>query len=835
MKISKINISFFLIVFVLWISQLAVYAQSENALSVAEGYVYDDKTNEPLPFVNIHFQNTTIGTSSDLDGKYKIKARHHDDTLIFSMIGYHKVKVYVEHGKKYRLIIRLEEESQTLSEIIITPGENPAHPILRNILENKSKNNPVKFKRFNCRTYTSINASIANVTQENLRFVIPPALFKTLPVTIDSAGIPKLPIYLSEKISLNFIEKDKNIRQMQRLYTNTEALMGFDKIDTKGYTNSLSAELNFYNNYLDLFSQKFISPLANNGLAFYRYYLEDSTFSDGHTYYHIKYVPRNDKDLAFDGNFIVVKDLWAITYIVGTLPKIANINYLNTFKVSYTFDFVNDTTLFFKSNTLESSFHYLKQKDESNKAIILVDKVTLYSDILLGDDAHPLEEETLLEARTMEVSKVDSIFQEYRNMTELDSFEIAATTIDSTKNIPWVKNLDKITNMFITGYYNIGKIDLGPYLGTFKYNSIEGNRIGFGMRTSEHFNPHYSFGGSLGYGFKDMEVKYSVFGEYKLNTKNRIIIGGSMIKDLYLFGVFSHINLIKENMQSTGEDSFIATLFKRIQSNRRAMLYRYNIYLEKEWRQGLMTKLSYEYHELRQGVYVPFIHNGEPVDYIYNNSLSFRIRFSWEENMTDIFLRRYYLNTNYPIINIVGTAGTYTVGGDNGEYFKLHLTLKHKLAIGFTRLYYVFEAGRIFGSVPFPLLNIVRGNDTYGNSRYRFNLLNNATAALDTYASIMLEHHFNGFIMNKIPLVRVLNVRTVISAKYFIGSLSNKHQDVLVYPWDMYVPGNHYLELGVGLENIFQLIRIEAIWRPVPEVYPGMPKYGIRVRMELSM
>ena len=812
-----------------------MHAQADKGASVVEGYVIDDKTGEPLPFVNVYFQNTSIGTSTDFDGKYKIRARNHNDTLVFSMIGFHEMKAYVKPGKKYRLIIKLKEDSQTLSEVVITPDENPAHIILRNIIKNKSKNNPEKFNKFNCQTYTLLNASFANVTKENLKFLLPGIFAKTLPITTDSLGRPMLPFYLSEKISDNYINKKENISQTIRVYKNVKAIVGLDDMDMEGYDNSLSIEMNFYKNFVELLGNKFISPLATNGLAFYKYYLEDSTLTNGQTYYRIKFVARNKKDLAFSGHFVVVKNLWAITSIEATLPKSANINYINSFKVGFDFDFINDSTLFFKSNTIKGTFHYFKIKNEAKNAMIEVDKTTYYSNIALGDNAKPLSDSLQANALDIDTKQADSSFAYYRDMRNVESFENTSQIIDSTNNIWWVKGAEKLTNMFMTGYFNVGKVDLGPYLGTFSKNDIEGVSLNLGMRTSETFSPYYSVGGGIGYGFKDKEYKYSLFGEYKFKTKHRTIIGAGFVKNLYLFGVYSHINLIKENMITTGEDSFIAAVLKRLRNDRRAMLYRYNIYLEKEWHKGFMTKLEYEYDELREGLYVPFIHNDQRVNYIYNSALSLRLRFSWKEKLMDINLRRYYLSTFAPVINVVVTPGIYTVAGENGKYTKLHLTLKHKLPVGFMRFNYVVEAGFVFGKIPFPLLEIVRGNDTYGYSKYRFNLLNNATAALDRYASIMAEHHFNGLITNKIPLIRALNVRTVMSAKYFFGSLSNKHQEVLEYPWDMDVPGNHYLELGVGLENILQMLRVEAVWRVTPTDYPDMPNFGIRIGTDFGM
>ena len=833
MKITYRHIIYLIFTTLFLVTSVGMNAQEENGATKVEGYIIDDATGEPLPFVNIYFKNTSIGTTSNLDGKYKIKARNHSDTLVFSMMGYHQTKVYVNKGKKYRLIIRLKEDTQTLDEVVITPTENPAHIILRNIIKNKSKNNPEKFTQFNCQTYTILDATLTNATEQTLKLIIPKPLIRTLPVITDSLNRKILPFYLSEKLADNYIDQIKDTTQTIVKAKRVKGIAGLEGLDIEGYDNSLSAEMNFYNNYVDLFGHNFISPLAKNGLVLYKYYLEDSTFSDGRTYYKIKFVPRNNKDLAFTGHFIVVKGLWAITTIDATLPKSANINYINRFKIKFDFDFINDSTLFFKSNHLEASFHYFKIKDESKKAMIEVSKTTEYSNILLGKDAHMLADTST--TVQPQVPHEDSNFIAYRGKSANAVIKKTSTTIDSTNNLWWMKAAGKIADMFISGYFNVGKIDIGPYLGTFSVNKIEGKRVNLGLRTSENFNPYYSLGGSLGYGFKDKEWKYSVYGQYKFKTKYRTILGGGYIKDLFLFGGYSHIKLIKENMLVSGEDSFIASIFKRTSSERRSMLYRINFYIEKEWRRGFMTKLSYNYDEIRQGLFVPFEHNGKLVNYIYHNALDLRVRFSWKEKVTDRFLRRYYLTTFYPIINIVGTFGHYSVAGDQENYYKIHLTVKHLVPIGFMRLRYVFEAGYIIGEVPFPLLEFIRGNDTYGDSKYRFNLLDNATVAVDRYASIMAEHHFNGMVMNKIPLVNKLDIRFVISAKYFLGDLSDRHQNVLKYPWEMHVPGRHYLELGAGFENIFKLFRIEGIWRPLPKEYPIMPKYGIRLRFEFIM
>jgi hypothetical protein len=812
--------------------QTAGYSQKERGMTKVEGYVFDAKTGEPLPFVNIFFKNTVTGTTSGYDGYYKIKASKHNDTLIFSMIGYKEAKVFVEKGKKYRLIIKLKEDAQTLNEVVITPTENPAHVILRKIIKNKKKNNPEKFRRFNCRTYTVLSAKLTNVSNEKTKTVLPSSLLKSLPVVTDSSGRESIPVFFSEKVADNFIDRDENISQTVVLKKNIKAVLGFDNLDIEGYQNSLSTEMNFYNNNIEMFGKTFISPISIRGLAFYKYYLEDSTTVNGRKYYHIKFVPKNKKELAFKGNFTVVKDLWALTGIEAELPKTANINYLNTLKVVYEFDFINDTALFFKRNSLVGTFNYFKVKNEKSKTMIEGSKTTVYTNVVVGDKAHPIDTVNINKPNNRQT---DSIINVFRHNTGVQRYNETSAAIDSANRTFWFKLGKKFTHMLSTDYFPLGNIEVGPYFGVWQTNNIEGNRFNIGLRTSENFNRHFSLGGSTGYGFKDKEWKYSVFANYMPATKYRTIFGAGYSKDLYLFGVQSYILLIKENLSHVNEDSFVSSLIKRFTSDRRSMLYNWYLYFEKEWKRGLMTQLKYQHDKLREGVFVPFIHNNKNVPYIYNDALSLRLRLSWNEKTNDVFLKRYYLNTFCPIINIVTTAGHYRVAQKGGNYLKLHLTVKHKIPLGFMRFKYVFETGYILGKVPFPLLELIRGNDTYGDARYRFNLLYNATAALDRYVGIMAEHHFNGLIFNQVPLLRELNIRTVASLKFFTGSLSDKHREIIAYPWDMKVPGKNYLELGLGIENIFQLIRIETIWRPVPDYYSGMSRFGIRIRFELSM
>ena len=74
----------------------------------------------------------------------------------------------------------------------------------------------------------------------------------------------------------------------------------------------------------------------------------------------------------------------------------------------------------------------------------------------------------------------------------------------------------------------------------------------------------------------------------------------------------------------------------------------------------------------------------------------------------------------------------------------------------------VFEAGKIFGKVPYPLLNLPQANQTYSYQIESYNMMNFLEFATDQYASFMVDHNFNGFFFNKIPFVKHLGLREEI-------------------------------------------------------------------------
>jgi hypothetical protein len=148
------------------------------------------------------------------------------------------------------------------------------------------------------------------------------------------------------------------------------------------------------------------------------------------------------------------------------------------------------------------------------------------------------------------------------------------------------------------------------------------------------------------------------------------------------------------------------------------------------------------------------------------------------------------------------------------------------------------EAGKIWGTLPYPLLKIHDGNQSFFYDDYASNLMNYYEFISDNWVSASYTHHFDGLLFNKIPLFRKLKWREVAHIRGVYGTLSDKNAQYSLFPGNLRsFSSQPYWEAGVGIENIFKIIRIDAIWRMShlhDDGNPNVPKFGIFVSLSFS-
>ncbi len=186
-------------------------------------------------------------------------------------------------------------------------------------------------------------------------------------------------------------------------------------------------------------------------------------------------------------------------------------------------------------------------------------------------------------------------------------------------------------------------------------------------------------------------------------------------------------------------------------------------------------------------------------------------------------------------------------GGDY-ESNLTELSMQHCMnlrSLGYLNI--MFKGGKQWSKVPFPLLIIPQANQSYMDVPETYNLMNILEFVNDQYVSIDLDYHLNGLMFNYLPINRFLKLREVFTFKSLIGSLSDRNNpnETKESQWllptqqdgqtSSYALGRRpYMEAGVGIENIFSIIRLDYIWRLSYLDHPNIDKSGLRIGLKIQ-
>jgi len=267
------------------------------------------------------------------------------------------------------------------------------------------------------------------------------------------------------------------------------------------------------------------------------------------------------------------------------------------------------------------------------------------------------------------------------------------------------------------------------------------------------------------------------------------------------------------------------------------MVNEYKASIQKEWFVGLMNTFSFAHYTLEPTDFVPFVyHNGDSLSLMRTTVLGLSTEISPGREIITGAFERTSIGNHKPIINIDMALGIKGVFQSQYNYFRLGVNYSHNLPLAsFGYFKYSFQAGKIWGTVPYPLLKLHEGNETYVFDIKSFNMMNYYEFASDLYAGFGAEHHFNGFFLNKIPMLRRLNLREVVSARGLWGTVRDTNLNYMKFPDGLNSLKNKpYFEAGVGLENLFKLFRVDALWRLSHLNNPNIQKFSIRLSMNFA-
>ena len=799
------------------------------------GYVFDEN-EEPIPFANVLFKDSTTGTITDENGKFYIESDENYDIIVVSFVGYETKELTLDKSVTYNLNVVISEEAEALKEVVIYTGKqskknNPAIDILRKIWARKRYNGVRQFNQYAYDKYEKIEFDLNTIDSS----LIKSKLFKGMEFIFKEVDTSKitgksyLPIFINESFSEVYGDNELG-KEREILQGNKNS--GFSSNQTiTDFIKDLYSEYDVYDNYLKFFDKSFVSPLSKTGINTYNYVLSDSAFIDNKWCYNIIYYPRRKNELTFKGDFWVNDTTFAIKEINLQMSKSANINWVKDVYIEQQFEVLNDSVFLIKRDYFLSDFS-LSKKEKARG--MYGKRTTLYDNYIFDQAKDKKFYEEKVDPYNPEVYERDSTFWAENRLESLNKDEKGVyKMLDTLKTVPKFKRLYNTASILASGYVEIPKLklDYGPIYSTFGNNDVEGLRLRVGGRTYFDSNDQWRIQGYTAYGFKDDKFKYGIAGKWMLNRKNRLIISAGNRRDVEQLGV--SLTTINDDVldRSFASSSFATTGV----NNRLTSVNLTSVGVELEPVKNLNFKLSGTYRTLKPASEVfniDYFDNGGIRSDLSQTEFAFSTVYRPGRKTTGYGVERLIVNSNYPVIFASYVQGVEGMFNSDFNYSKLQFFYRQPWQVGgFGILYSNIELGKTFGTVPLGLLNVVPGNQTFFTIFGTFPLLNFYEFVTDTYATVNIQHNFNGRIFSRIPGLRKLNLRERVAFRAVMGSISDENRAINASGLTYLTPNTTpYWEYSFGVGNIFKIFSIDFNFRGNYFENDGARKFGVTGR-----
>lgn len=482
------------------------------------GKVVDKTTNQAIPYSNIRVANTNYGTSSTIDGNFQIQLAKGNYKLIVSNIGYVSDTISIRLNENKNLTIELEPTPINLNEVTVFPGENPALEIIRRVIEAKHERND-KIESYVFRAYTkgiiktteyfnssgsSVGIEVGGKSGDTSKLKI------TGIIENESKGYFKKPNLYKDEIVAR--KQSSNTPSSINIFTGGRLIQ------------------NFYSDDIRFFNRPLLSPIADEAIEYYDYFIEDTLAMDKHNVFKINFEPLKKINPGFVGTLYVEDKTYNLIKLEAGLNDPANpgriftsIKIIQQFTphennivmpIDYRINVEGNPMGLFKFGfELNSIFFDYQINKELDKNIFDMTIIKVNPDADQKDSSYWKSVQTIpnSEEEIVAYKKIDSL--ETVQKSFWDNFSFLATSIPINKN------------------FSIS----GP-LSIYSFNHIEGHTLNFGVNASQLFEKRMNLSLDLSYGFNDKKFKQEFVGNYYLGdyrTTNVSFRGFNKLTDLF--------------------------------------------------------------------------------------------------------------------------------------------------------------------------------------------------------------------------------------------------------------------------------------------------------------
>lgn len=860
------------ILFLAFLSPIFSFIAAQQRTTGYGGKVVDAQTGEALPFVQVGFVGTTIGTTTDLAGKFYISNTDGHDSVRLQMMGYQPLVVAVKAGTvKRNAKIALTPKSNLMKPVEIKASKkkrsryrrrnNPAVELAENVIEHKSQNRMQGLDQYRRRAYEKTIIALDDFYPdfENKRLW---RKFKFLEKYIDETPFDATPI-LIVSMREKMMEQSHRIKPKQdRTLITAKRAEGLDQaLDVEGIEqslNSMFAPIDIYDNDIELMLNHFTSPLNSTiGTTFYRFFITDTVEMFGVPCVELSFVPSNVRSYGFTGQMYVALDsTYSVVHYNMTVSKNVNLNFVRDLTIVQNYRLATDRDSIFMKNSL-SPTDTLTNSHISALPSYLPDRCDAYGRMYIHKK---LQEMYVHQTRiyfshdlTPEAEMLpDSLFPRFVHTASLARTKwmrsqwnrerpiiltSKETLTDSLRyelaRFPEFQFVKKAANLYLVGYIptstvrSESKFDLGPIFNFVSYNHEEGWRVRLGGMTTAAFNPRNFLEGYVAYGFRDQRPKFNATYKHSFNKKDKHSYDGRL-NQLSLMASYE--------LEAPGQGLGKYTRDNIWSSNDRPHSVQYVLQsalrYSRQWRNNIsfdtwVAARQYElagtlnYQQYQEDGTLKDLRNFREAE--WKGSLSFRPDLS-PENRRPGNAGSFSLLRDAPSISISHRVSILDCGL---RFQRTDFLSDKRFWLGsFGHIDTRLQSGMVWGRAPYTRLTFPSANDGRYVSENTFNTMRPMEFVVDQYVSFFACYHLKGWILNWIPLINRLRLREIVGFNMIYGGLSarnnpNLPEDPAVHnaglfrmPEGVNTLGKEpYMEFNIGIENIFKFIRIDYFRR----------------------
>lgn len=873
------NFKFHKTVMMLALSLLSLVFNLSSVHAQITGVVVDARTRKPMDYVNVYYNGKGVGAMTDEKGRFTIPEKPDWAEFTVSTMGYITQVVKKRNGKKTDYVIRLMPSPRQIKDITITASKkkysrknNPSVEFMKKVIAHKRMNDIKNKPYYKYSKYEKMVCSVNNVTEKLFEKEL--KRFEFLKDQVEMCEETEkliLPLTLTETFSDVYYRKSPRSEKTVVKAEKEEGMLTLFQTGDMCITavEDVFTDVDIYQNSCRLFQFPFTSPIADNAISFYRYYIQDTTYIEGDRVIQVAFVANNQQDLSFSGHLFVMDDS---TYQVRRaelhIPGRSDINFVQSMNIEQEYVTlpsgervmtVNDMLVELKLLDLIPTGALVRRTTRMKDFCFETQDDKLFRSI-----RGPIVKEPDAKIRT------DAEWAEIRGDVELSKTE---------KNMPGFMNRLKHTKgvqtaifaikLFAENFIETGdslhpnKVDIGPVNTIASYNDYDGLRLRASALTTANLSPHLFAKGFIAYGVKSKRLYGKAELTYSFNKKQYLPEEFPMhnLKVTYQNDIVSPFDQFLKNDKDN--------MFLSLKSGRSDQFNHINMWAvdyQHEHENGLsfyyglkntrFTPVDAMFYQKLDGNSGPVNDPSLWVKHMTTTELKASVSFEPGAKYSNTKQHRIKINKEAPIFSLTHTFGIDGLFG--GEYTynitEAEIWKRFWLPQAWGKVDVDYKMGAQWNKVPYPMLILPPANQSFIIQKNTFEMINLLEFMNDRYATLFIDWNLNGKLFNRIPLFQRLKWREAVGVNFMVGHLTNKNNPATSNYSDsdlFYFPGHFkngvfesstyemkawkpYTEIKFSIGNILKLFTVEYVRRLSYLDNPNARKHGVRIMFKLN-